>query len=370
MAATEIEWTDATWNPVAGCTVLSPGCTNCYAMRMAARLDAMGQAKYRSLTHRTGERTVWNGAVRCDEASLDVPLRWRKPRLVFVNSMSDLFHPDVPESFIGGVWRTMAAAHWHTFQVLTKRAGRMRELAERLEVLPNVWLGVSVENADYLWRLRELRATRAAVRFASFEPLLGPVTEVDLDGIDWAIVGGESGPDARPLRIEWVRAVRDLCAEQGVAFFFKQWGGPRKKHAGRELDGRTWDAKPAVSPRSRAGISEAGAPERGGDTIPGAMSFRWRPGDPPPPIEEHSKAKLTVLRHYLRAYFDRLSVNPSREEFRTRPRKGNRYTNADTGAVMLALPEDVVERLGVEVVDVECLNRAMRACGSAKPKTV
>lgn len=269
MAATEIEWTDATWNPVAGCTVLSPGCTNCYAMRMAARLDAMGQAKYRSLTHRSGERNVWTGAVRCDEASLDVPLRWRKRRLVFVNSMSDLFHPDVPESFIGKVWRTMAAAHWHTFQVLTKRAARMREIAGRLDVLPNVWLGVSVENADYLWRLRELRATRAAVRFASFEPLLGPVTEadLDLDEIDWAIVGGESGPGARPLRIEWVRAIRDQCEKQGVAFFFKQWGGPRKKHAGRELDGRTWDAKPAVQPRSRAGTSEIGAPKHRDNTI-------------------------------------------------------------------------------------------------------
>ena len=240
MAATEIEWTDATWNPVAGCAVLSPGCTNCYAMRMAARLDAMGQAKYRSLTRRSGERTVWTGAVRCDEASLDIPLRWRKPRLVFVNSMSDLFHADVPESFVAKVWKTMAAARRHTFQVLTKRPERMRELTERLEVLPNVWLGTSIENADYLWRLRELRAIRAAVRFASFEPLLGPVTAADLDGIAWAIVGGESGPGARPPNIEWVRAIRDRCEKQGVAFFFKQWGGTRKKHAGRELDGRTW----------------------------------------------------------------------------------------------------------------------------------
>lgn len=160
MAATEIEWTDATWNPVAGCTVLSPGCANCYAMRMAARLDAMGQAKYRSLTHRSGERSVWTGAVRCDEASLDVPLRWRKRRFVFVNSMSDLFHPGVPESFISKVWKTMAAGRQHTFQILTKRPERMQRLAERLPLLPNVWLGTSVERSDYLWRLGELRATR------------------------------------------------------------------------------------------------------------------------------------------------------------------------------------------------------------------
>ena len=261
MAATDIEWTDATWNPVAGCTMLSPGCANCYAMRLAARLDAMGQTKYRALTRRSERRYVWNGAVRCDEASLGIPLQWRKPRLVFVNSMSDLFHEDVPESFIRKVWETMAAARWHTFQVLTKRPERMREVAGRLDLLPNVWLGTSVENADYVWRLVELRATPAAVRFASFEPLLGPVGAADLEGIHWAIVGGESGPGARPPRIEWVRAIRDRCDEQGVAFFFKQWGGTRKKQAGRELDGRTWDAKPAVSPHSWTRTLTADAPE-------------------------------------------------------------------------------------------------------------
>ena len=246
MAATDIEWTDATWNPVVGCTVLSPGCTNCYAMRMAARLDAMGSAKYRSLTRRSGQRHVWAGAIRCDEASLEIPLRWRKPRLVFVNSMSDLFHADVPEAFIRKVWKTMAAARWHTFQILTKRPKRMREIAERLEVLSNVWLGTSVESADYLWRLRELQTTHAAVRFASFEPLLGSLGAADLTGIHWVIVGGESGPGARLPKIEWVRAIRDRCEEQEVAFFFKQWGGTRKKHTGRELDGRTWNGKPKV----------------------------------------------------------------------------------------------------------------------------
>lgn len=154
MADSTIEWTDATWNPVAGCTVLSPGCTNCYAMRMAARLAAMGQEKYRGLTRPSGGRQVWSGAIRCDEASLDVPLRWRRPRLVFVNSMSDLFHVDVPESFIARVWATMKATPRHTYQILTKRPERMRDVAGRMELLPNVWLGTSVETSDYLWRLR------------------------------------------------------------------------------------------------------------------------------------------------------------------------------------------------------------------------
>ena len=258
MAATDIQWTDATWNPVAGCTVLSPSCANCYAMRMAARLDAMGQTKYRALTRRSsGGRYVWSGTVRCDDASLGVPLQWRKPRFVFVNSMSDLFHASVPESFIRKVWQTMGAAQWHTFQVLTKRPARMRAIAAHLDVLPNVWLGTSVENSDYLWRLAELRATPAAVRFVSFEPLLGPINAADLHEIHWAIVGGESGPGARPLRIEWVRAIRDRCDEQGVAFFFKQWGGTRKKHTGRELDGRTWDAKPLPAPRPLEPVSSA-----------------------------------------------------------------------------------------------------------------
>ena len=215
-------------------------------MRMAARLDAIGQAKYRSLTHRSGDRYVWTGTVRCDEASLNVPLRWRKRRFVFVNSMSDLFHPDVPESFIVKVWKTMAAGRQHTFQILTKRPERMQHLAERLPLLANVWLGTSVESSDFTWRLGKLRATRAVLRFVSFEPLLGPVTGADFGGIHWAIVGGESGPGARPMKADWVRAIRAQCEEQNVAFFFKQWGGTRKKRTGRRLDGRTWDARPAV----------------------------------------------------------------------------------------------------------------------------
>ena len=258
MAATTIEWTDATWNPVAGCTVVSPGCANCYAIRMAARLAAMGQAKYRGLTRTTAGGPSWTGRVVCDEASLDIPLRWRRPRFVFVNSMSDLFHAEVPEPFIRRVWNTMAAAPQHTFQILTKRPRRMRAIAEHLDLLPNVWLGTSVETSDHLWRVRPLQATRAAVRFVSFEPLLGPVDDAQLTGIHWAIVGGESGPGARPMASDWVRSIRDQCAEQNVAFFFKQWGGPRKKQAGRELDGRTWNATPLPRPsRARHSVSRA-----------------------------------------------------------------------------------------------------------------
>ena len=314
MGTTGIEWTDATWNPVAGCTAVSPGCTNCYAMRMTARLDAMGQAKYHALTRREERRHVWTGTVRCDEPTLGIPLRWRKSRLVFVNSMSDLFHEEVPDTFIEKVWQTMEAAEWHTFQILTKRPKRMRELSERLQLLPNVWLGTSVENADYLWRLNELRATRAAVRFASFEPLLGPVDNADLEGIDWAVVGGESGPGARLPDVEWVRALRDRCQEEGVAFFFKQWGGTRKKEAGRHLDGRTWDDKPA---RYSGQESEReSANDQGSRVMRSSLQFRWRPGEPPPRIEEHSKAKLKVLRQYLRAYLSRLSQGPFREQFK------------------------------------------------------
>jgi protein gp37 len=245
MAETSIEWTDATWNPVAGCTIISPGCTNCYAMRFAARLEAMGTAKYHSLTRKSGSRMIWTGAVFLDRSSLEVPLRWSKPRMVFVNSMSDLFHENVPTSFIAEVWDVMARSPRHTFQILTKRAERMADLSQSLSLLPNVWLGPSVENADYLERLDALRRTRAAVRFVSFEPLLGSVRTANLANIQWAIVGGESGPCARPMKTEWVHEIRDACWRSGTAFFFKQWGGRNKKAAGRLLDGRTWDEFPS-----------------------------------------------------------------------------------------------------------------------------
>jgi protein gp37 len=247
MADTSIEWTDMTWNPVAGCTVLSPGCTNCYAMRMAARLEAMGTAKYSGLTRRTGGRAKWKGIIRVDEASLAVPLRWKNPRMVFVNSMSDLFHDKVPEEFITRVWAVMAAASKHTFQILTKRPERMALVVNQLPVLSNVWLGTSVEDSDYLYRLDALRKVRAHVRFVSFEPLLGSVGKPELSEIHWAIVGGESGPGARPIEREWVDDIHASCRESDTAFFFKQWGGRNKKASGRAIDGKTWDEFPVKS---------------------------------------------------------------------------------------------------------------------------
>jgi protein gp37 len=239
-----IEWTEATWNPVAGCTVISPGCTNCYAMRLAHRLELMGQPKYAGTTRVSGGRAKWNGKVRLDVIALDIPKRWKIGRTVFVNSMSDLFHERVPLEFIQRVFTTMVEARQHTFQILTKRAARAAELSPNLPWPDNVWMGVSVESADYIGRIDELRKTNAAVKFLSLEPLLGPLDKLDLGGIDWAIAGGESGPAARPMNPDWVRAIRDQCLAAGVAFHFKQWGGTNKKKSGRMLDGRTWDEQP------------------------------------------------------------------------------------------------------------------------------
>lgn len=249
MADTSIEWTDATWNPVAGCAIISPGCTNCYAMRMAARLEAMGVDKYAGLTRKSGDRYVWTGRIALDETSLATPAGWRKPRRIFVNSMSDLFHADVPPSFIAKVWKAMAGAPQHTFQILTKRPDRMREVLAAIAPmpLPHVWLGTSVEDAAVVSRLDELRATPAAVRFVSFEPLIGSVAVANLKSIDWAIVGGESGPRSRPMLEEWVDEIYDLCDDAGAAFFFKQWGGRNKKAAGRTYRAQVWDALPALS---------------------------------------------------------------------------------------------------------------------------
>lgn len=246
MADTSIEWTDATWNPVAGCTIITPGCTNCYAMRMAARLDAMGVEKYRGLTRKSGERYVWTGRITLDEAALRVPAGWRKPRMIFVNSMSDLFHDDVPAEFIRKVWDAMAAAPQHVFQVLTKRPERMRAVLNEIapRPLPHVWLGTSVEDGAVIARLDDLRATPAQVRFVSFEPLIGSVAAADLSSISWAIVGGESGPRSRPMLEDWVDEIFDLCTDAGTAFFFKQWGGRNKKAAGRAFRGRTFDEMP------------------------------------------------------------------------------------------------------------------------------
>ncbi len=228
-----IEWTDATWNPVTGCTKISPGCKNCYAERLAARLQAMGNRRYR------------NGfAVTLHPDQLELPLRWRQPRQIFVNSMSDLFHESVSDEYIRRAFDVMVEAHWHVFQILTKRARRLAELAAHLPWPSNIWQGVSVENARYTSRVADLVNVPAAVRFLSVEPLLAPISHLPLDGIDWVIVGGESGPRNRPIRPEWVRQIRDQCEKAGVPFFFKQWGGRTPKAGGRLLDGREWNGMP------------------------------------------------------------------------------------------------------------------------------
>ena len=232
-----IEWTEMTWNPVTGCTKVSEGCRHCYAERLARRLQAMGNPRY---TH--GFR------VTLHEDLLALPKRWRRPRRIFVNSMSDLFHEDVPEEFLRRVFDTMAACPQHTFQVLTKRSRRLRDLADRLPWPPNVWMGVSVEEARVVHRIEDLRQVPAAVRFLSCEPLLGPLDHLDLQGISWVIVGGESGPGARPMLPEWVESILKQCRKAQVAFFFKQWGGVRKDLTGRLLHGRTYDELPLIDP--------------------------------------------------------------------------------------------------------------------------
>ena len=242
MAETQIEWTDSTWNPVAGCSVMSAGCTNCYAMEMARRLEAMGVAKYAGLTRKSGKRSVWVGKIREDRAALDIPARWRKPRKIFVNSMSDLFHENVSTSFITDVWEVMKTTPQHHYQILTKRPERMRQfVAENVgEVLPNVWLGTSVESAEVADRIDHLRAVPAAIRFISFEPLIAPVGQVDLTDIHWAIVGGESGRAARPIREGWIDEIHDQCVKYDSAFFFKQWGawGKDNKRRSKKANGR------------------------------------------------------------------------------------------------------------------------------------
>jgi protein gp37 len=229
-----IEWTESTWNPVTGCSKISPGCKHCYAERMAARLKAMGQPNYR------------NGfKVTLHPHAVSLPERLKKPQIIFVNSMSDLFHKDVPEAFIQDVFVTMNRADWHQYQILTKRADRLLELDTRLPWADHIWMGVSVENEEYVHRIDLLRRTRARIKFLSLEPLLGPLRDLNLKGIDWVIVGGESGPGARPMDRAWVREIRDQCVSARVPFFFKQWGGVNKKKAGRVLDRRTWDQLPA-----------------------------------------------------------------------------------------------------------------------------
>jgi len=233
MAQSRIEWTESTWNPLTGCNKISPGCKHCYAERMAKRLHAMGQPNY-----------VNNFKLTMHPQALEKPLEWKTPQVIFVNSMSDLFHKDVPLEFVQQVFNVMKRAHWHQFQVLTKRSERLLELSPKLEWTDNIWMGVSVENADYTFRIDHLRKTGAKTKFLSVEPLLGPIPKMNLKGINWVIVGGESGPGARPLEREWVVGIKDQCLKAKVPFFFKQWGGVQKKKAGRLLDGRTWDEMP------------------------------------------------------------------------------------------------------------------------------
>jgi protein gp37 len=256
MAETQIEWTDATWNPVAGCSIISAGCTNCYAMEMARRLDAMRVSKYQGLTRRSGKRTIWNGVVREDHAALGIPLAWKKPRKIFVNSMSDLFHEGVSDAFILKVWEIMRQTPHHHYQILTKRPERMATLiGSKIEsVLSNVWLGTSIENADVVHRADTIRHIPSAIRFISFEPLIGPAGSINLDSIHWAIVGGESGRYARPIKEEWVDEIYEQCLAAGTTFFFKQWGAwgkdnkrRSKKANGRMYRGTTWDAMPPTA---------------------------------------------------------------------------------------------------------------------------
>lgn len=236
-ASTEIEWTDATWNPVTGCTKIGPGCDNCYAARFAERWRGIKGHPY----EQGFDLRLW-------PSRLDQPTKWRKPRLIFVNSMSDLFHKKVPQDFIDSVFDTMEQADHHIYQVLSKRSSLMRAYVNRRyqksAVPDHIWLGVSIEDRAHVSRLEHLRQANAAIRFISFEPLLGPIGSVDLSGIAWAIVGGESGPNARAMEPNWARELRDQCIKQDVSFFFKQWGGARPKSGGRLLDGETWDGFP------------------------------------------------------------------------------------------------------------------------------
>lgn len=246
-----IEWTESTWNPVTGCTKVSPGCKNCYAERMAKRLQAMGQPNYANGFH-----------VSLHERALLIPMKWKKPQMIFVNSMSDLFHEQVPIEFIQRVFEVMRKAVQHTYQVLTKRAERLELLNGKIDWPANVWMGVSVETRRYLYRIDHLRRTGARVKFISFEPLLEGLGDIDLAKIDWAIVGGESGPGARLVRKNWVTSIRDQCVGAGVPFFFKQWGGFNKKKSGRSLEGRIWEQVPAASRQ----LSHSSGPSRGAST--------------------------------------------------------------------------------------------------------
>jgi protein gp37 len=274
--ASSIEWTEATWNPITGCDKVSPGCKRCYAERMAHRLRAMGQQNYRNGFNLTLHPHM-----------LELPLRWRRPQTIFVNSMSDLFHDDVPTAFIHQVFHVMAEAHWHRFQILTKRSDRLSALGSQIRWSPNIWMGVSVESSEYLGRVDALRTTGARIKFLSLEPLLGPLDQLELRCIDWVIVGGESGPRARPLQPDWVISIREQCSDATVPFFFKQWGGPNKRKTGRLLEGRTWDEMPAWAEFAPA-LPSAVAPPK---TVPVRSTLSQRP---PPPVQSRRKLPLVT----------------------------------------------------------------------------
>lgn len=235
-ARSNIEWTESTWNPLTGCTKVSPGCANCYAERLSKRLKAMKNPNY---SH--------GFDIAMHDNTLDQPFKWKQPRTIFVNSMSDLFHEDVPDEFIFKVFDVMKRATWHCFQILTKRSERLIDISPKLPWMPHIWMGVSVENQECTFRISHLRRTGAKLKFLSLEPLIGNIFNLELADIDWVIVGGESGPKARPMENSWVINIRNQCVEKGVAFFFKQWGGVNKKKAGRELEGHTWDEMPSLS---------------------------------------------------------------------------------------------------------------------------
>jgi protein gp37 len=249
-----IEWTESTWNPITGCTKISAGCTHCYAERMALRLQAMGQANYAD-----------GFKVTTHDQAVELPLSWKKPKTIFVNSMSDLFHKDIPFAFIQRVFDVMGRANWHQYQILTKRSKRLLELDGQLSWQAHIWMGVSVERQDYLTRIDDLRQTHAHTKFLSLEPLLGPLPNLDLSGIDWVIVGGESGPGARPMDEKWALEIRDQCQAVEVPFFFKQWGGVHKSRRGRVLQGRTWDEMPGS--KSAAGRNVPARRGREGDRV-------------------------------------------------------------------------------------------------------
>ena len=253
MAKSSIEWTDTTWNPIAGCTIVSSGCTNCYAMEFAKRLELMGIEKYDNLTRKSGSRIIWNGVVKECPEILNEPYKWRKPRKVFVNSMSDLFHENVSDEFIGRIWQVMRETPQHVYQILSKRPTRMKNFLKNADsdILPNVWLGTSVENHEVIDRVDELQSTPAAIRFISCEPLIDSIGKINLDNIHWVIVGGESGKNARPVREEWIDEIFEQCKLTKTSFFFKQWGNwgrdgkkRSKKANGRHYRGSTWDEIP------------------------------------------------------------------------------------------------------------------------------